>query len=95
MTITNEDLIHLASLSDFSLSQDEMESLKIDLDNIVNYISKLDELNTEGIEPTFTVSPLENVFRSDEIQNSQTSREDLLALTKNELTSQIKVPKVL
>jgi aspartyl-tRNA(Asn)/glutamyl-tRNA(Gln) amidotransferase subunit C len=95
MKIKREDILHLASLSDFSLSDTEIESLGGDLENIINYISELDKLDTEGVEPTYQVFEMENIWRDDEIKEQEASREDLLALTKDSQDNQIKVPKVL
>lgn len=95
MKITDKELTHLAGLSNLSLSDEEKTSLKTDLSNILKYVSKLDELNVEGVEPTFQVFEMENVWRSDEILPQDASREALLALSKETLENQIKVPKVL
>lgn len=95
MKIKREDILHLANLSDFSLSDEEVESLSVDLENIINYISELNELDTEGVEPTYQVFEMENVWRDDEIKEQEADREALLALTKESLQDQIKVPKVL
>ncbi len=95
MEIKREDIFHLADLSNFSVSEEEAKSLQGDLQNIISYISELDNLNTDGVEPTYQVFEMENVWRPDEIVEQEASREDLLSLTKEELDNQIKVPKVL
>jgi aspartyl-tRNA(Asn)/glutamyl-tRNA(Gln) amidotransferase subunit C len=95
MEIKREDILHLAKLSNFSLSDAEIESLGSDLQNIVSYISQLDELDTEGVDPTYQVFEMENVLRDDEIKPQEANREQLLALTKEQQQDQIKVPKVL
>lgn len=95
MDIKREDLKHLADLSNFSMSDDELNSLEGDLKGIVNYISELNELNTEGVEPTYQVFEMENVWRDDEIKPMDANREELLNLTVEEKENQIKVPKVL
>ena len=95
MKITREEIDHLAELSNFSLSDKEAESLGADLDNIIKYISQLDELDVKGVEPTYQVFEMENVWRPDEIQTQEADREQLLALTKEQQDNQIKVPKVL
>ncbi|MBR2725072.1 Asp-tRNA(Asn)/Glu-tRNA(Gln) amidotransferase subunit GatC [Candidatus Saccharibacteria bacterium] len=95
MDVKCEDVRHLASLSDFSLSDQETESLKKDLQGIIKYISQLDELDTKDVEPTYQVFEMENVWRDDEILPQEANREALLALTKEEENHQIKVPKVL
>ncbi|MBQ6130110.1 Asp-tRNA(Asn)/Glu-tRNA(Gln) amidotransferase subunit GatC [Candidatus Saccharibacteria bacterium] len=95
MEITDKEISHLASLSNFSLAADEKNALKTDLKNILKYISKLDELDVSNVEPTFQVFEMENVWRPDEITPQDASCEALLALTKESLDHQVKVPKVL
>ncbi|MBR0461009.1 Asp-tRNA(Asn)/Glu-tRNA(Gln) amidotransferase subunit GatC [Candidatus Saccharibacteria bacterium] len=95
MKITREEINHLAQLSNFSLSDEEAKSLGTDLENIIKYISQLDELDVKGVEPTYQVFEMENVWRPDEIQPQEADREQLLALTKEQQDNQIKVPKVL
>lgn len=85
----------MASLSKISLKEEQIEPLIKDLDSIVSYISQLDELDTENVEPTYQCSDAKNVWREDEIENFEANREDLLALTKESEDNQIKVPKVL
>ena len=86
---------HLAELSDFRLNEDETKRLGNDLQNIIKYISQLDELDTGDVEPTYQVFEMENVWRDDEILPQDATREELLALTKEEKDHQIKVPRVL
>lgn len=95
MKITREEINHLAMLSNFSLTNEESESLGQDLENIIGYISQLDELDTEGVEPTYQVFEMENIWRSDEIMPQDADREELLALAPESQDNQIKVPKVL
>ena len=95
MKVTREEIKHLAELSNFSVSDKEADSLKVDIENIIKYINRIDELDTEGIEPTFQSLEMENVWRPDEILPQDANREELLALTKEEKENQIKVPKVL
>ena len=95
MEIKREDILHLADLSEMSLSEDNVVSLEKDLQGIINYISQIGELDTEDVEPTYQVFEMENVWREDEILPQDADREQLLALTKEEKDNQIKVPKVL
>ena len=95
MEIKREDILHLADLSNFSLSEAEVAALGKDLDGIVKYISQLDELDTEGVEPTYQVFEMENVWREDEILEQDASREELLALSREVVDNQLKVPRVL
>ncbi|MBR1875468.1 Asp-tRNA(Asn)/Glu-tRNA(Gln) amidotransferase subunit GatC [Candidatus Saccharibacteria bacterium] len=95
MKITREEILHLAKLSNFELNESEIDSLGADLENIIGYISQLNELDTDGVEPTYQVFEMENIWRDDEIQPQEATREDLLALTTESIQDQIKVPKVL
>lgn len=95
MAITREDVVHLAELSNISLAEDQIEPLIKDLDNILGYISQLDELDTDNVEPTYQCFDMQNVWREDEIEEFEAKREDLLVLTRESEDNQIKVPKVL
>lgn len=93
--ISHDDVQHLAQLSSLQLTDDEVGALQIDLENIVGYIQQLDELDTTGVEPTYQVTDLENVWRPDEINNYGIDKAALLALAPDAEADQIKVPKVL
>jgi aspartyl-tRNA(Asn)/glutamyl-tRNA(Gln) amidotransferase subunit C len=95
MGISREEIKHLAELSSFSLSDAEIDSLRGDLEQIIEYFGQLNELDTTNVEPTFQVYEMENVWRADEIVPFEASREDLLALAPESKDNQIKVPKVL
>lgn len=95
MEIKREDILHLADLSKLSLSEEEIASLEKDLQGIINYISQISELDTSNVEPTYQVFEMVNVWREDAIIEQDATREDLLALTKEEKDNQVKVPKVL
>ena len=93
--ISREDVQHLAQLSSLALSDQEIDNLRIDIGNILGYVDQLAELNTDGVEPTYQVTDLENVWRSDEIDDYGLGRDELLALAPESENGQIKVPKVL
>ena len=95
MDINCETIKHLASLSDFAISEEQTEALTRNLQDIIKYISELDSLDTDGVEPTYQVFEMENVWRDDEPFQQDATREELLAMTKEEKDNQIKVPKVL
>lgn len=94
-TITRDDVLHLAQLSNLQLSDGEITSLQADLSNILGYINQLSELDTSGVEPTYQVTDLENVGRDDVVVAHAADREALLALAPDQIDNQIKVPKVL
>ncbi|MFC2575103.1 MAG: Asp-tRNA(Asn)/Glu-tRNA(Gln) amidotransferase subunit GatC [Candidatus Saccharimonas sp.] len=94
-TITNDDVRHLAQLSSLQMPDVEVELLRADIEKIINYINQLDELDTDGVEPTYQVTGLQNVWRDDEIIDSSVSRQQLLALAAEQSDNCVKVPKVL
>ena len=93
--ITTDDVHHLAQLSSLQLDANETESLRSDLENIVGYIEQLSELDTTGVEPTYQVTDLQNVWREDAVNDYGVSKEALLSLAPALEAQQIKVPKVL
>ncbi len=93
--ISRDDVIHLAQLSNLQLDDDEVQSLQIDLVNILGYVEQLSELDTTGVEPTYQVTDRENVFREDVVLQQEVRRDTLLALAPDQKDNQIKVPKVL
>lgn len=93
-TISTSDIQHLASLSSLALADDEVDRLRQDLENIIGYIEQLGELDTAGVEPTYQVTGLENVWREDEVQPG-ISAEKLLELAPEKQNNQVKVPQVL
>jgi len=93
--ISTEDVHHLAQLSSLQLDDAETEALRVDLENILGYIEQLSELDTEGVEPTYQVTDLQNVWREDTVDDYGISRDSLLELAPDSVAHQIKVPKVL
>jgi aspartyl-tRNA(Asn)/glutamyl-tRNA(Gln) amidotransferase subunit C len=94
MQITDDDVQYLAVLSNITLGADEAAGLRQNLADIIEYIHQLAELDTTGVEPTFQLTGLSNVWRDDEI-TPQLLREKLLKLAPEQKDNQMKVPKVL
>lgn len=93
--ITRDDVQHLAQLSSLLLDEAEIDKLQIDLQAILGHIEQLSELDTEGVEPSYQVTDLENVWRDDIIIDDGVAREDLITLAADQKDNQVKVPKVL
>lgn len=93
--ISRDDVQHLAQLSSLSLADEEIDTLRTDITNILGYIQQLAELDTSGVEPTYQVTDLENVWRDDTVIDYGVNREDLLSLAPASYLNQVKVPKVL
>lgn len=82
---------HLARLQ---LSDTERTQIQGDLNNILEMVSKLDELNTDGIEPLVYMSDAVNSFRPDEVTN-QVERSDALKNAPDSNEQFFKVPRVM
>lgn len=93
--ISRDDVLHLARLSSLELTDGEIDGLASDIGNILGYVEQLNQLDTEGVEPTYQVTGLSNVWRDDKIINYGVTREELLARSHEVVDSQVKVPKVL
>lgn len=93
--ISNDDVHYLAQLSNLQLTDDEVSSMRVDLENILGYVQQLAELDTTGVEPTYQVTDLENVWRDDVVDAYGLGRDELLSLAPAQDAAQIKVPKVL
>ena len=93
--ITRNDVLHLAQLSNLELSDSEIDGLQTDLTNILGYVDQLSQLDTSGVEPTYQVTGLQNVWRDDSVIDYGVKREDMLALSTESAEHQVKVPKVL
>lgn len=65
MKITRGDVEHVARLARLELSAEEAETFTGQMDAILAYVDKLNELDTTGIVPTSHAVPLENAFRED------------------------------
>ena len=66
-TITKKDIEHIARLARLELSATEEAKMTEQLGGILDYVAKLSEVDTNGVEPTAQVTGLENVYRPDEV----------------------------
>lgn len=70
MKISRSEVEYVAGLARLSLQSDEIDSLTSEMDSILAYVEKLNELKTEDIIPTAHAVPVENAFRRDEVRPS-------------------------
>ena len=93
-TITEKDVRTIASLSRIYLRDEEIQRLTKDLEGILDYIAKLEKLDTSLVEPTSHVLPLRNVFREDVFKESL-GQKDVLKIAVEQTQGSFKVPKVI
>lgn len=75
--INDETIEYVGILSKLELSAEEKEQAKKDMGSMLDYIDKLNELDTTGIEPMSHVFPVQNVFREDVVTNGDESEKTL------------------
>ncbi len=75
--ISDETIEYVGILSKLELSEEEKEQEKKDMGSMLDYIDKLNELDTTGIEPMSHVFPVQNVFREDVVTNGDESEKTL------------------
>ncbi len=94
MSITIKDVKHVAILSRLGLNDDELQKYEKELNDVLNFMEKLNELDTQGVEPTSHVLDIHNVFRSDVVEKSL-DLEDVLANAPDRDDDCFKVPSIL
>lgn len=92
--ITDETIEYVEILAKLELSKEEKERAKNDMEHILNYIDKLNELDTEGVEPMSHIFPLNNVFREDIVTNGD-ERDRMLKNAPESKDGCFKVPKTI
>jgi aspartyl-tRNA(Asn)/glutamyl-tRNA(Gln) amidotransferase subunit C len=90
--ITIEQVKHLAWLARIKIADSEMGKYAEDMGEILKYFKKLDELNTEGVEPTHHVVDIVNVMREDEPQTKLA--ENILKIVPSKKDRFIKAPRI-
>lgn len=94
MSISNNDVQHVAKLARLNLTAEEEQTLTGQLNAILKYAEKLNELDTEDIEPTTHVLHVSNVMCEDETKESL-SIEQVMRNAPEEEDGQFKVPAVM
>ena len=73
MAFTQKDVDYIAKLARITLSDEEKDNFTRQLDSILEYVNKLSELDTDSVEPTAHILPVQNVFREDEAKPCKTA----------------------
>ncbi len=94
MKITRQQVENVAVLARLELTDAETEMFTGQMDAILAYVDKLNELDTTGIVPTSHAVPMENAFRSDEVRPS-IGTESALANAPGRVEGFFRVPKVI
>jgi aspartyl-tRNA(Asn)/glutamyl-tRNA(Gln) amidotransferase subunit C len=90
--ISDETIDYVGILAKLELSEEEREQAKKDMGSMLDYIDKLGELDTTGIEPMSHVFKVQNVFREDVVTNGDDS-ENILKNAPGEKDNMFMVPR--
>jgi aspartyl-tRNA(Asn)/glutamyl-tRNA(Gln) amidotransferase subunit C len=94
MKISKEEIEHIASLARLYLTEEEKKLFGSQLSSILDYMEKLNELDTRNIEPTSHVLPISNVMR-DDMPGHSISREDALMNAPDHTEKFYRVPRII
>ena len=90
--IDDETIENVCILAKLSLGEEAKAKAKQDMQKMLDYVEKLDELDTDGVEPLSHIFGDENVFRDDVVTNGD-NKEAMLANAPKEKEGQYQVPK--
>ena len=90
--ITDETIDYVGILAKLELSREEKEAAKNDMSRMLDYIDKLNQLDTTQVEPMSHVFPVKNVFREDKVTNGD-MREEILRNAPEEKDGMFAVPR--
>ena len=90
--ISDEVMANTELLAKLALTDEEREKSRQEMEKILGYVDKLNELDTEGVEPLISLFPVENVFREDKVVNGD-MRDELVDLAPRKKDGQYLVPK--
>jgi aspartyl-tRNA(Asn)/glutamyl-tRNA(Gln) amidotransferase subunit C len=94
MSVTTKDVAYIAELARLKFTEPEQEKMTSELNMILHYIEKLNEVDTEGVEPLSTIHGQINVLRAD-VEHTPLSNEDALRNAPDRQDRFFKVPKVI
>ena len=94
MSVTIEDVRAVAALARLEFDTVEEERLTLELNRILDYMAKLNELDTDGVDPTSHVVPIANAFRADEVVEFP-DPEAMVASAPQRQGSYYRVPRVI
>ncbi len=95
-SISEEQIEHIAKLARIELREKEKEKFSNELSSILDYINKLNEIDTKNIRGINQITGLENVMRVDEIRNPKHEiRNKILNGAPKRKDNYYKVPKIL
>lgn len=94
--LSDKDVKHVALLANLDLTDDEVKTYQKQLSEVISYFDQINEVNTEGVDPTGQTTGLENVTRPDSIDPSRIlTSEQALSTAENTHNGYVVVPLIL
>lgn len=93
MTISRDDVLHVAALARLEIPEEQIEAVRAQLGAILEAVSKVAELDLEGVEPTSHPLDLVNVW-DDDVPRPSLARDDALANAPDAHDGLFRVPSV-
>lgn len=93
--LSRDEILKLASLSRLRLSDVEIEAFQSEIGQVLEYVEKLSEADTDGLEPTYQVTGLVNSVRPDEIIDYGITQDELLKNAPNTEGNYLKVKRMI
>src|SRR6185295_11280082 len=94
MKVTEEMVDKIARLARLKFDESEKEGIRADLEKMIAFVEKLNELDSTGVEPLIHMSESANILRDDEVRGS-ISREEALSNAPDTDGTYFRVPKVI
>jgi aspartyl-tRNA(Asn)/glutamyl-tRNA(Gln) amidotransferase subunit C len=92
--LSRDDVLKLARLARLTVTDEEVERYRKELNEILRYVDMLQAVDVTGLKPTSQVTGLTNVLREDEVVDYGVSADDLLRIVPNKQDRHIKVKRM-
>ena len=94
MTVSKEELLHIANLAMLELKEDEIDKYLLNLQDILNFANTINEVDSKDLGLTIATNEAKNRFRKDEVKKFE-DNEALISNGKEVINNMFKLPKVI
>ncbi len=94
MTISREEIIHIAKLADLNIKEEEIEDYAKNLQDILEFAEIINKVDTENVKESIGTLEISNVMRKDEIKDFE-DKDALLQNAPEKENNMFKIPKVI
>jgi len=95
VAISKEEVRYVANLARIKMKENELEKFTLQLDKILEYVNKLNQLDTENVPPTSHIINLKNIMRKDEISGESLSNDEATQMAPDKENEFFRVPKII